>query len=82
MSCILYKFENGNAVPERVKAIDVGYLLNNGYSSTPEQLLKRKEVDTNNSGKLSDAEVKAAAESAGIRLGRKSIKTLKKELGI
>ena len=82
MSCILYKFENGKPVQESVKAIDVAYLLENGYSSTPEQLLKRAEVDTNNTGKLSDAEVKIAAEDAGIKLGRKSIKTLKKELGI
>lgn len=82
MSCILYKFENGKPVEERVKAIDVAHLLENGYSSTLEQIAKRKEVDTNDSGKLSDAEIKAAAEEAGIKIGRKSIKTLKKELGI
>ncbi len=82
MSCILYKFENGKMVEERVKAIDVAYLLDNGYSSSPEQLYKRQEVDTNNSGKLSDAEIKIAAEDAGIKIGRKSIKTLRKELGI
>ena len=82
MSCILYKFVDGNPVQERVKAIDVANLLENGYSSTPEQLLKHKEVDTNGTGKLSDAEIKAAAEKAGIKTGRKSIKTLKKELGL
>ena len=82
MSCILYKLKNGNPVQERVKAVDVAYLLNNGYAPTPEQLLKREEVDTNNSGKLSDAEIKTAAAEAGIRIGKKSIKTLKKELGL
>jgi len=82
MSCILYKFVDGEAVKEMVKAVDVAHLLNNGYSATPEQLVKRKEVDTNNTGKISDAEVKAAAVKAGIKVGRKSIKTLKKELGI
>ncbi|HHZ69595.1 MAG TPA: hypothetical protein EYN54_04780 [Methylococcaceae bacterium] len=82
MSCILYKLVDDKPVKESVKAIDVAHLLENGYSSTPEQLIKRKEVDTNNSGKLSDAEIKAAAAEAGIKVGKKSIKTLKKELGL
>lgn len=73
MSCILYKLENGKPVLEKVKAIDVAHLLENGYSATPEQLLKRKS---------SDAKIKSAALSAGIKVGKKPIKTLKKELGI
>ena len=82
MSCILYKLVDDKPVKESVKAVDVACLLNNGYASTPEQLIKRKEVDTNNSGKLSDAEIKAAAVEAGIKIGKKSIKTLKKELSL
>lgn len=82
MSCILYKLVDGKPVKEMVRAIDVSYLLSNGYSSTPEQLLRRQEADTNGTGKLSNAEIKAAAEVAGITIGRKSIKTLKKELNL
>lgn len=42
-----------------------------------------EEIDTNNSGKLSNKEVRAAAEKAGIEsFDKKMIKTLKKELGV
>jgi hypothetical protein len=42
----------------------------------------KEEADTNNSGKLSSEEVRAAAEKAGIEgWETKRIKTLKKELG-
>jgi len=82
MSCILYCYEGDEVVEVRVNGKDVGDLLTKGYTSSPEQLTKRKEVDTNNTGKISDAEVKAAAKKAGIKVGRKSIKTLKKELGL
>lgn len=36
MSCILYKIENGKAIPEKVKATDVAALLESGYQATPE----------------------------------------------
>lgn len=42
-----------------------------------------EEVDTNKSGKLSNEEVRSAAEKAGIDgFEKKQIKTLKKELGL
>jgi hypothetical protein len=82
MSSILYKLENGEAIQEKVSSVDVGYLLTVGYASTPEQLIKREEADTNGTGKLSSNEVKEAAKKAGITIGRKSIKTLEKELGL
>ena len=44
MSCILYKFEDGKPIKEMVKAIDVAYLLNNGYSATPDKPVKRKKT--------------------------------------
>lgn len=82
MSCLLYRLVDGEIITERVKGEDVGQLLTQGYSSTPNQLKAREEADTNGSGKLSDAEVKEAARVAGIKIGRKSIKTLKSELGL
>lgn len=42
-----------------------------------------EEVDTNNSGKLSNKEIRKAAEKAGIdNFAGKQIKTLKSELGL
>jgi hypothetical protein len=68
--------------PERCDPLQVADLIKNGYSTSPEQSKKKCDIDTNESGKLSDAEVKAAAKNAGIKVGRKSIATLKKELGV
>ncbi len=82
MSSILYRLENGEVVEERVDSVSVAHLLKNGYASNPQQLLNRIEADTNETGKLSDEEVKEAAKKAGIRIGRKSIKTLKAELNL
>lgn len=82
MSTILYTLKDGEPVKEIVEACKVNGLLKAGYAVTPEQLIKRDEVDTNDSGKISDKEVKEAARKAGIAIGRKSIKTLKEELGI
>ena len=81
MSTILYKLVNDKPESELVEAIDVDRLLKSGYSTTPEKLIKVKEVDTNKSGKLSNSEVKAAAKKAGISIKNKSISSLKKELG-
>ena len=82
MSCILYCYVGDQIATVRVNGAEVGDLLTKGYASSPEQLAKRKKADTNNTGKLSDAEIKAAAKEAGIKVGRKSIKTLIKELGL
>lgn len=82
MSCILYCYVDDKIESVRVNGSEVDTLLTQGYASSPEQLSKRKEADTNGTGKLSDAEVKAVAKEAGIKVGRKSIKTLKKELGL
>lgn len=80
MSAILYTLINGEVVKEEVNALDVPYLLDNGYSDCPKKLLKRKEADTNESGKLSNKEIKEAAKKAGIKTGGKSIAKLKEEL--
>ena len=82
MATILYKFVDDKPVSERCNPLDVPHLLKNGYSLSPGKLKKHKEVDTNNTGKLSDKEIKEAAKKAGIKVGRKSIATLKKELGL
>ena len=70
MSCILYKFENGKPVQERVKATDVAYLLVNGYSSTPEQLVKTKEASTDELPKAKP--VRARVSRAPIKTPTKS----------
>ena len=44
MSCILYKLIDGKPTKETVKAADVAYLLGNGYSATPDKLVKRKKT--------------------------------------
>lgn len=81
MSTVLYKLVNGKPERELVEALDVGRLLKSGYATTPEKLIKAKEIDTNNTGKLSNSEVKAAAKKAGISIKNKKISALKKELG-
>lgn len=82
MATILFTTVDGEVVSERCNAVDVDHLLKNGYATSEDALLKAKAIDTNDSGKLSDAEIKTAAKEAGIKIGRKSIATLKKELGI
>jgi ribosomal protein L9 len=71
MSAILYKLVNGKPVKEMVEALVVSDLLKNGYRSNPSELFKS----------LSDKDIKAAAKEAGLTIGRKSVKTLKEELG-
>ena len=82
MSAILYKLVDGKVVQEKANALDVPYLLDNGYSACPKQLLKRKEVDTNETGKLSNKEIKEAAKKEGIKIGGKSIAKIREELGL
>ena len=79
MATILY---NPNGEAERCDPLHVADLIKSGYSTSPEQAKTKKEIDTNGTGKLSDAEIKTAAKEKGIKIGRKSIATLKKELGI
>jgi hypothetical protein len=81
MSTVLYKLVNGKPESELVDALDVDRLLKDGYATTAKGLVSANKADTNNSGKLSSAEVKAAAESAGLTIKNKTIKQLKKELG-
>lgn len=82
MSTVLYKLVSGKPESELVDALEVDRLLKAGYTTSPEQLIKIKEADTNKTGKLSNSEVKAAAKKAGISTKNKSISTLKKELGL
>ena len=82
MSSILFRLENNEIIQERVKGEEVAYLLSVGYSATREKLETFKEVDTNDTGKLSSKEIKEAAKKAGIKVGNKSMKTLKEELGL
>lgn len=77
MSAILYKLVGGQVVSERVAPVDVANLLENGYFTSPELA----QADTNESGKLSNDEIRAAAKAAGIANADKAqIKTLKKKL--
>lgn len=82
MSVILYKLVNGKPEKELCDPLMIDSLLKSGYSLDAEKLLNQVKADTNGTGKLSDAEVKEAAKLAGIVIGRKSIKTLKKELNL
>lgn len=78
MSTILYHTVEGNVVSERCNPLDVPELLKAGYSLTKEIDLSDEEI--NLSKEHSDDEIKELAKSAGIKIGRKSIKTLRKEL--
>lgn len=82
MSVILFKLVNGNPKKELCDPLLLDDLLKSGYALSSNKLLNQAKADTNNTGKLSDAEVKEAAKLAGIRVGRKSIKTLKEELNL
>ena len=64
--------------PERLQQhLEAGYVVDLNDVKPSFQ-----EADTNNTGLLSDAEVRAAAKKAGIKnAGNKKIETLKKELG-
>lgn len=79
MSTILYC---PKGIAGKFNPLDVDKLIKSGYSTSPEQAAKKKKIDTNGSGKLSDAEIKEAAKAAGIKIGRKSIKRLKEELNL
>ena len=91
MACVLYR--NGESI--RVNYKSVQNHIAQGWSTSrdpakveakepePEKELSFEDVDTNNSGKLSSEEVRAAAKEAGIEgWEKKRIKTLKGELGL
>lgn len=62
---------------------DLEYAISQGYKTSPHDLYKptREEADTNNSGKLSTKEIRAAAKLAGIKnYSKKKIADLLKEL--
>lgn len=82
MASILYHMVDGEPTKVMVEACKVHGYLKKDYCTTADQLLNRDKADTNRTGKLSNEEIKAAAKEAGIRVGNKSIKTLKKELGL
>lgn len=74
MSTILYHLVKGNTVSERCNPLDVPELLKSGYSVSKDLNKSSAKAD------LSDDEIKELAKTADIKIGRKSIKTLKKEL--
>ncbi len=74
MSVILFKLVSGKPEKELCDPLLIDDLLKSGYALSSDKLLNQVKADTNNTGKLSDAEVKEAAKLAGIKVGRKSIK--------
>ena len=63
---------------------DLEHALSLGYKTSPRDLYKptKEEADTNGTGKLSTAEIRAAAKLAGIdNYAKKRISTLLSELG-
>lgn len=77
MSAILYKRENDKVISERVNAVDVAHLLDNGYFASEELA----SADSNETGKLSNDEIRDAAKEAGIEDWETArIATLKKKL--
>jgi hypothetical protein len=82
MSTYLYHLVENKPEKVLVEAMEVEGLLKSGYAVTSEQLENRKKADTNNTGLISDAEVKALAKAEGVKVGRKSIAALKKELNL
>lgn len=82
MSVILFKLVDGKPEKELCDPLMINSLLKSGYALSRETLLNQAKADTNNTGKLSDSEIKEAAKLAGIKVGRKSIKKLKEELNL
>jgi hypothetical protein len=75
MSVVIYK----DGKQELCNPIDLQNLLDSGYSLT--EKTPTQKADTNNSGKLSTDEVRAAAKEAGIENWETGkIKTLKSKL--
>ena len=77
MSAILYKRVDGEVKEFRVDPIRVNALLQDGYFADP----KLADADSNESGKLSNEEIREAAKEAGIKdYETARIATLKKKL--
>ncbi len=78
MSVFVYK----NGVEAIIPPEQLQEHLINGWSVTKHETPTKEEADTNGTGKLSNKEVRAAAEKAGIAgFDTKRIKALKVELG-
>ena len=78
MSVFVYK----DGVEAKIPPEQLQEHLTNGWSVTEFETPTKEEADTNGTGKLSNKEVRAAAEKAGIAgFDTKRIKALKVELG-
>lgn len=77
MSAILYKRVDGEVKEFRVDAVRVNALLQDGYFASHDLA----DADSNETGKLSNEEVREAAKEAGISNWKTAkIDTLKKKL--
>lgn len=77
MSAILYKRVDGEVKEFRVNAVRVNALLQDGYFANPDLA----DADANESGKLSNEEIREAAKEVGISNWKTAkIDTLKKKL--
>jgi len=78
MSVFVYK----DGVESKIPPEQLEEHLSNGWSVTEHETPTKEEADTNGTGLLSNKEVRAAAEKAGIEgFDTKRIKALKAELG-
>lgn len=76
MACLLYKQENGEVIEVRVKAQEVSVLLSEGYKSSPD------DFNEDDPCELTDEAIKEMAEEKGIKVNRRTISSIKKDLGI
>lgn len=77
MASILYKKENGKVISERVNPLEVAGLLDKGWFGSKELA----DADDNETGKLSNDEIREAAKEAGIENWETArIATLKKKI--
>ena len=78
MSVFIYKDEQELLIPPE----QLQEHLTNGWSVTKNSAPTKEEADTNGTGLLSNKEIRAAAEKAGIDgFDTKRIKALKEDLG-
>lgn len=84
MASVIYKKVDGKVISQLV---DIQFLAQElefgGWSTNPKcvEVVTKEEADTNESGKLSVDEIRAAAKEAGIEgYDKKRIKTLESEL--
>lgn len=81
MATILHKKINGEWQEQYVESRYVHDHIKSGWLTSQDDSVTKEEADTNNSGKLSADEVRAAAKEAGIEgYDKKRIATLEAEL--